>query len=68
MSQERNLDRIRELEQTLSSIAHLGGNLPDERLTDKTGPNDAVARGLMYTEARRQALQVLHLTLKDLWK
>jgi hypothetical protein len=68
MSQERNLERIQDLEQTLRNIALLGGNLPDDRLTDKTGPNDAVARGLMYTEARREALEVLHITLKDLWK
>lgn len=37
------------------AIATLGGNLPDERLTDKTGPNDARGRGLMYVEARRIA-------------
>jgi hypothetical protein len=68
MSQERNLERIQDLERTLRNIALLGGNLPDDRLTDKTGPNDAVARGLMYTEARREALEVLHMTLKELWK
>jgi hypothetical protein len=37
------------------AIASLGGNLPDDRLTSRTGPNDAAARGLMYTEARRLA-------------
>ena len=43
----------------LRSIAALGGNLPDERLTDRTGPNDAAHRGLMYTEARRLARAAL---------
>lgn len=37
------------------SIVFIGGNLPDERLTDKTGPNDAAHRGVMYVEARRLA-------------
>lgn len=43
------------------TIASLGGNLPDDRLTTKTGPNDAVARGLMYTEARRMANEAAKL-------
>lgn len=40
---------------TLEQIAALGGNLPDKRLTDKTGANDAVQRGLMYVHARKLA-------------
>lgn len=68
MSLEKKEERIKELERTLRSIALLGGNLPDERLTDRTGPNDAVARGLMYVEARREALSVLHTTLDEMWK
>jgi hypothetical protein len=68
MSLEKKEQRIQELERTLRSIALLGGNLPDERLTDKTGPNDSVARGLMYVEARREALAVLHTTLDEMWK
>jgi len=43
------------LAEALSYIAIIGGNLPDEHLTDRTGPNDARARGLMYCEARRIA-------------
>ena len=43
----------------LQAIAWAGGNLSDEVLTSKTGPNDAVARGLMYVECRRVALRAL---------
>jgi hypothetical protein len=43
------------------TIASLGGNLPDDRLTSRTGPNDAVSRGLMYTEARRLAIDAQKL-------
>lgn len=43
----------------LRTIASLGGNLCDERLTDYTGANDARARGLMYTEARRLAVEAV---------
>ncbi len=68
MSLEKKQERIEQLERTLRSIALLGGNLPDDRLTDRTGPNDAVARGLMYCEARREALQALHTTLEEMWK
>jgi hypothetical protein len=39
----------------LRQISMIGGNLPDDRHQSRTGPNDAVQRGLMYTEARRQA-------------
>ena len=65
---EEKLQRIADLEQVLLNIATLGGNLPDERLTDRTGPNDAVARGIMYTGARRMALNALGKTLEGLWK
>jgi hypothetical protein len=43
----------------LKTITNLGGNLPDERLTDRTGPNDAAQRGLMYCGARRLAKECL---------
>lgn len=57
---EEMLRREREvLLKALRRIARLGGNLPDESLTDRTGPNDAARRGLMYTEARRAALEAL---------
>jgi len=39
----------------LRSIVALGGNLPDDRLTNPTGPNDAAHRGEMYASARRIA-------------
>ena len=51
--------RIIELENALRSIAGIGGNLPDDRLTDRTGPNDAAQRGLMYCHARLIALRNL---------
>jgi len=47
------------LRATLRYIADLGGNLADEHLTGWTGPNDAAHRGLMYTEARRLAVEAL---------
>jgi hypothetical protein len=50
----------------LKTIAKLGGNLPDDRLTSKTGPNDAVARGLMYVSARELALAALETDLDEL--
>lgn len=43
----------------LRGISVLGGNLPDEHLTARTGPNDAKARGLMYVTARDLALRTL---------
>lgn len=43
----------------LEGIALLGGNLPDDRLTDKTGPNDAAYRGQMYCSAREIANQTI---------
>ncbi len=55
-------DRIQELEAALRVIVELGGNLPDDRLTTRTGPNDAAQRGLMYVHARQIALH--HLPVK----
>lgn len=46
---------------TLEDITRLGGNLSDEALTSRTGPNDAVARGIMYTGARSIAQSFLKL-------
>jgi hypothetical protein len=34
-------EHIQLLESALRQIAQLGGNLPDDRLTSRTGPNDA---------------------------
>jgi hypothetical protein len=39
----------------LENIVGIGGNLPDERLATRTGPNDAAHRGLMYCSARQFA-------------
>ena len=43
----------------LESIISLGGNLSDKNLTSKTGPNDAVQRGILYTGARDIAKEAL---------
>lgn len=43
----------------LVAISKIGGNLPNERMTDKTGPNDAAQRGLMYCAARSMALEAI---------
>lgn len=48
-----------DLVRSLRVIAAIGGNLPDERFTDRTGPNDAAHRGLMYCEAREIATKAL---------
>ncbi len=68
MSLQKKEERLKHLEQILRRISMLGGNLPDDRLTGRTGPNDAQARGLMYTTARKLALDALGSTLEDLWK
>lgn len=47
------------LRKALGGVAAIGGNLPDERLTNRTGPNDAAQRGLMYCHARKLALEAL---------
>ena len=47
--------RVTELLAALEAISAIAGNLPDDRLTTRTGANDAAARGLMVTEARRIA-------------
>lgn len=44
---------------SLKYIANLGGNQSDENLTSRTGPNDAVHRGLMYVAAREIAVSIL---------
>jgi hypothetical protein len=47
-------------------IAELGGNLPDDVLTDRTGPNDAAHRGLMYCQCREIARAALEGRLGEL--
>jgi hypothetical protein len=53
------MNELARLTTALRRISELGGNLPDDRLTSKTGPNDAVHRDLIYCEARRIALDAL---------
>ena len=47
------------LRAALYSIARLAHNQPDANLTDRTGPNDAAHRGLLYCHARHIARCVL---------
>jgi len=64
-TENKSEERAAKLHQALArirAIAALGGNLPDDRLTGRTGPNDAAQRGLMYTEARRLANEALKFT------
>ena len=56
---ERLIAAAPELLAALEAIAGIAGTLPDDRLTTRTGPNDAVARGLMVTDARRIARAVV---------
>lgn len=50
--------------QALAGIANICGNLPDDSLTDRTGPNDAAHRGIMATCARRIARECLEKHVK----
>jgi len=45
--------------EALKAISLLAGNLPDDRLTTRTGGNDAVARGEMVVCARKIAQEFL---------
>lgn len=47
------------------AIASLGGNLNDDRLTDRTGPNDAASRGILYCSARELARAAIELCEKE---
>lgn len=60
--------KIEIYENIFRKIALLGGNLSDENLTSKTGPNDAVARGLMYIRARIYATTMLGETIPEIMK
>ena len=53
------LAEFERLRGALSGIVALGGNLLDDSLTDRTGPNDAARRGLMYVGARQIARAAL---------
>lgn len=52
--------------EVLRSISLVGGNLPDDRLESRTGPNDAVSRGIMLTSARNQANSFLFVNGQQL--
>lgn len=51
-SQADKLALFPELVRALEFIANCAGNLPDEELETRTGPNDARHRGLMVISAR----------------
>lgn len=55
-------DRLRE---ALGRIVAIGGNLPDDRLTNRTGANDAAHRGLMYVQSREIARATLATSKAD---
>lgn len=59
MDDEKTIKLTAEAIKVLKTIASFGGNLPDDSLTSRTGPNDAVARGQMYVGARNLALDFL---------
>lgn len=61
ISQESRTEKLEQALRYIRAIASLGGNLPDERLYSRTGPNDSVARGNMYVESRRLALEAQKL-------
>jgi len=65
MDKRYHAARLNALEGALAQIALLGGNLSSEALMTRTGGNDAVARGIMYTAARDIALKQLELSNKN---
>lgn len=52
-------DENKRLRIALRTIIVLGGNLSDEALESRTGANDAVRRGIMYTSSRQVAMKAL---------
>ena len=59
---------ITQLLARLRGIISLSGNLSDDRLTDRTGPNDAAQRGIMYCEARRLAREAIEIEFLEQWR
>ncbi len=55
-------EKIEKMRAALTAITKVAGNLPDDRITDKTGPNDAAQRGLMVVQARDIARNALNET------
>lgn len=64
--QNKNEQLLRAAFDILRQISMVGGTLSDESHQTKTGPNDAVQRGYMYTEARRLANQFLFENKQEL--
>jgi len=56
------MHRIESMLANLRAAATLGGNLSDEALESRSGPNDSVMRGIMYTGAR----SILRATISSL--
>lgn len=56
-------EKIEKLRAALTAITKVAGNLPDERITSRTGANDAVQRGLMVVQAREIARKALSETV-----
>lgn len=56
---ERLANAVNILTRALLQISEIAGNLPDDRLVTRTGPNDAVARGLMVVTARQIAIKAM---------
>ncbi len=52
-------EKLEKAYKALRTISSLGGNIPDNRHEARTGPNDAVTRGIMYTSARKIANETL---------
>ncbi|MCP5003338.1 MAG: hypothetical protein GY941_05210 [Planctomycetes bacterium] len=50
---------IRVTTEALEQITKFGGNISDESLMTRTGPNDAEARGVMYVNAREVANEAI---------
>jgi len=56
--QKEQYKRVLEL---LNGIAGWAGNLPDERLQTKTGPNDAAMRGGLICDMRSIAIEAIQI-------
>lgn len=64
-NKSHNEEKQNPLLQTLKTIAEWPGNLPDDRLTSKTGPNDAALRGSMLVAMRTIAIKEIQKVEPD---
>lgn len=64
VGEERDVGKINVLVKALEAITDVAGNLPDDRLTDRTGPNDAAYRGQLVCNARN----IAHFALENFQK